>query len=82
MNPVRGCLLDGVYVPCINRMPGPSVSLLCETDINQSDKTRQGMPGGVIVGDSGLCCSVPVVRVTSIVPSANNNSVDFCLTFV
>ena len=23
--------------------------------------------GGVIVGDSGLCCCVPVVRVTSIV---------------
>ena len=25
------------------------------------------MPGGVIVGDSGLCCHVPVVGVTSIV---------------
>ena len=22
------------------------------------------MPGGVIVGDSGLCCYVPVIRVT------------------
>ena len=25
------------------------------------------MPGGVIVGNSGLCCCVPVVRVTSII---------------
>ena len=25
------------------------------------------MPGGVIVGDSGLCCCVPVVCVTSII---------------
>ena len=40
----RGCLLGGVYVPCINRMPG-----------------------GVIVGDSGLCCCVPVVHVMLIV---------------
>ena len=41
----RGCLLGGVCVPCINRMPG-----------------------GVIVGDSGLCsCCVSVVRDGSIV---------------
>ena len=40
---VRGCLLGGVYVPCINRMPG-----------------------GVNVGDYGLCC-VPVQSVTLIV---------------
>ena len=25
------------------------------------------MPDGVIVGDSGLCCCVPVLRVTSVV---------------
>ena len=25
------------------------------------------MPGGVLVGNSGLCCCVPVVRVSSIV---------------
>ena len=37
------CLLGGVYVPCINRVPG-----------------------GVIVGDLGLCCCVPVQYVTSI----------------
>ena len=37
-------LLDGVYVPCINRMPG-----------------------GVIVGDSGLCRCAPVQSAMSIV---------------
>ena len=33
----RGCLLGGVYVPCIYRISG-----------------------GVIVGDSGICCCVRV----------------------
>ena len=41
-----GCLLGGVYVPCINRMPG-----------------------GIIVGDSGLCCCVPFESVTSFEPN-------------
>ena len=36
----EGCLLGGVYVPCIYRMPG-----------------------GVIVGDSGLCCCGPAFNV-------------------
>ena len=37
---ILGCLLGGVYVPCIYRMPG-----------------------GVIVGDSGLCCCGPAFNV-------------------
>ena len=39
-NRITGCLLGGVYVPCI----------YC-------------LPGGVIVGDSGLCCYGPVFNV-------------------
>ena len=38
---LRGCLLGGVYIRCIHRMPG-----------------------GVIVGDSGLCCCGPAFNVT------------------
>ena len=41
---LSGCLLGGVYVLCINRMPG-----------------------GVLVGDLGLCCCIPVQCVMSIV---------------
>ena len=52
----RKCLLDGVYVPCINRMPG-----------------------GVIVGDSGLCCCVSLIRVTSIVRALLTPFVDLLL---
>ena len=37
LNPGWPCLLGGVYVPCIYRVPG-----------------------GLIVGDSGLCCCLPV----------------------
>ena len=37
---LQGCLLGGVYVHCIYRMPG-----------------------GVIVGDSGLCCYGPAFNV-------------------
>ena len=44
LNKEDTCLLGGVCVPCLNRVPA-----------------------GVIVGDSGLCCCVAVVRVTSIV---------------
>ena len=74
-----GCLLGGVYVPCIKfelvKSRGDPVQF--EGSVNLQwiilKPCINRMPGGVIVGDSGLhhCC-VPVVCVTSNCSSAIN----------
>ena len=62
------CLLGGAYVPCVHRMPGGNIlsdSGLCggtKCLLGGADvPSIHGMPGGrVTIGDSGLCCCVPV----------------------
>ena len=58
----RGCLLGGVYVPCVYRMPGGVIeddSGLCCLLGGVYVPCVCRMPGGVIEGDSGLCCCGP-----------------------
>ena len=53
-------ILGGVYVPCINRMPG-----------------------GVIVGDAGLCCCVPTFNVLLDLKQSINQSINVqCVTLI